>query len=182
MSSILSCLTGKTRGIRSIITVLLPKIFDHEDKELPTGEQGEIVVRGPNVMLGYYKRPAETAETLRGGWLHTGDVGYLDEDGYLFITDRIKDMIINYCCASVKGRARVNQLLNFPKVNPFAQHFLARSTFLSIFPTAVSGISLIISICFGTSKGEHLSFANLVISSFRAFSSPSYLKTGSNCT
>ena len=70
------------------------KIFDHEDNELPAGEQGEIVVRGPNVMLGYYKRPAETAETLRGGWLHTGDAGYLDQDGYLFITDRIKDMII----------------------------------------------------------------------------------------
>ena len=70
------------------------KIVDHQDNELPTGQQGEIVVNGPNVMLGYYKRPAETAETLRGGWLHTGDVGYRDEDGYLFITDRIKDMII----------------------------------------------------------------------------------------
>jgi long-chain acyl-CoA synthetase len=70
------------------------KIFDPEDNELPLGEQGEIVVKGLNVMVGYYKRSDDTQEALRGGWLHTGDVGYLDNDGYLFITDRIKDMII----------------------------------------------------------------------------------------
>jgi long-chain acyl-CoA synthetase len=70
------------------------KIFDLEDKELPVGEQGEIVVKGPNVMIGYYKQPEETQDTLRNGWLHTGDVGYVDKDGYLFITDRIKDLVI----------------------------------------------------------------------------------------
>ena len=70
------------------------KIFDVEDKELPTGEQGEIVVKGPNVMTGYYKQPKETREALHNGWLHTGDIGFVDEDGYLFITDRIKDLVI----------------------------------------------------------------------------------------
>ncbi len=70
------------------------KIFNLDDNEVQAGEQGEIVLRGPNVMVGYYKNAEATAEALRGGWLHTGDVGYRDEDGYLFITDRIKDMII----------------------------------------------------------------------------------------
>ena len=70
------------------------RIFGDDGKELPRGEHGEIVVRGPNVMKGYYKAPEATAETLRGGWLRTGDIGYLDDEGYLYITDRKKDMII----------------------------------------------------------------------------------------
>ena len=69
-------------------------IMDPEDNPLPPGEQGEICARGPNVMAGYHGMPDATAETLRNGWLHTGDIGYLDEDGYLFVVDRVKDMII----------------------------------------------------------------------------------------
>ena len=70
------------------------KIFDGENNPLPPGERGEIVMQGPSVMKGYFNLPEKTAEAMSGGWLHTGDIGYLDEDGYLFVVDRVKDMII----------------------------------------------------------------------------------------
>ena len=71
------------------------KIVDIEtgERELPVGEDGEIIIRGPQVMLGYWRDPEETALTLRNGWLHTGDIGHLDTEGYLYIVDRKKDMI-----------------------------------------------------------------------------------------
>jgi len=69
------------------------KIFDESDGELPFGEQGEIVIRGDGVMQGYWNRADESKASLRGGWLHTGDVGRMDKDGYVYITDRVKDMI-----------------------------------------------------------------------------------------
>ncbi len=72
------------------------KIVDPEtDEELPLGEVGELAVRGPQVMKGYWNRPEETAKTLRNGWLHTGDMAKMDEEGYFFIVDRKKDMIIS---------------------------------------------------------------------------------------
>lgn len=70
------------------------KIVDENDNEVPRGTVGEVAARGPHVMLGYWNRPEETAKALRGGWMHTGDGGYLDDNGYLFIVDRIKDMIV----------------------------------------------------------------------------------------
>jgi long-chain acyl-CoA synthetase len=71
------------------------KIFDAEDRELPAGEIGEIVTRSDCVMAGYWQNPEASAKTLRGGWLHTGDVGSMDEAGFLTIRDRSKDMIIS---------------------------------------------------------------------------------------
>ena len=70
-------------------------VVDAEDRPLPIGQAGEIVARGPNVMLGYWNRPALTAEALRNGWMHTGDIGQFDADGYLYVVDRLKDMIIS---------------------------------------------------------------------------------------
>ena len=71
-------------------------IFDEEDKALPRGKDnvGEIVIRGHNVMKGYYKNPEATAEAFKGGWFHSGDMGYQDEDGFYFIVDRKKELII----------------------------------------------------------------------------------------
>jgi long-chain acyl-CoA synthetase len=70
------------------------KCFDDDDNEVPPGTRGEVVIRGSNVMKGYYKRPEATAEAFRSGWFHTGDIGIMDEEGYLAIVDRKKDMIL----------------------------------------------------------------------------------------
>jgi long-chain acyl-CoA synthetase len=70
------------------------KIFDEQDRELPPRSIGEIVLRGPNIMKGYYKNEAATRESFRSGWFHTGDLGYSDEDGFFYVVDRKSDMII----------------------------------------------------------------------------------------
>lgn len=71
------------------------RIAGPDGAELPTGEVGEILARSGTIMAGYWRDPEQTASTIRDGWLHTGDAGYMDEEGYVFITDRIKDMIIS---------------------------------------------------------------------------------------
>jgi len=93
------------------------KIMDAEsgNKEMPVGEIGEIVVKGPQVMKGYWNKPEETAQVLRGGWLYTGDIGKFDEDGYLYIVDRKKDMLI-YKGYNVYPRDLEEVLNEHPKV------------------------------------------------------------------
>ena len=87
-------------GVRKIGSIGVPLpgqqvvILDEDGNECPRGQAGEICIGGDVVMKGYYNRPEATAETIVNGFLHTGDVGYMDEDGYIFIVDRIKDMII----------------------------------------------------------------------------------------
>jgi acyl-CoA synthetase (AMP-forming)/AMP-acid ligase II len=70
------------------------RIVGPDDEELPCGDVGEIVARGPTVMLGYWQMPEATAEAMRGGWMHTGDLGRMDDEGYITVVDRLKDMII----------------------------------------------------------------------------------------
>ncbi|HBV99028.1 MAG: O-succinylbenzoate--CoA ligase [Peptococcaceae bacterium BICA1-7] len=86
--------TGKTGSIGLPIPGVEVRIVDYEDREVPVNQIGEIIVRGPNVMRGYYNRPEETNWAMRNGWFHTGDLAYVDSDGYLFIVDRKKDLII----------------------------------------------------------------------------------------
>jgi long-chain acyl-CoA synthetase len=70
------------------------KILDEDGNEMPTGQKGEIVVKGDNVMLGYWNNPTATAETLKNGWLHTGDMGYMGKDGFLYVLGRFKSLLI----------------------------------------------------------------------------------------
>ncbi len=71
------------------------RIVDHESKDVPTGERGELLIKGPGVTPGYWQLPEVTAQTIEDGWLHSGDVAVRDEDGYYYIVDRWKDMYIS---------------------------------------------------------------------------------------
>jgi len=88
-------LAGKTKSAGQAAPGVDLVIMDEQNNILPTGTIGEICMRGSNVMLGYRNLPEQTASTIVDGWMHTGDGGYLDEDGFLFIVDRVKDMIIS---------------------------------------------------------------------------------------
>lgn len=95
------------------------RVVDDSGHALHPGETGELLFRGPNIMKGYYNHPEETGEIIRDGWLHTGDLGYMDEDGYVFITGYMKDMIItsgfNVYCREV-----VNVLNSLPGIEDSA--------------------------------------------------------------
>jgi len=119
-SSVATSITGQDALDRpdsvglAVPTVEL-QIIDGMGNVLGPNESGEVCIKGPIIMAGYWNKPEATAETVRDGWLHTGDVGHLDEDGYLFITDRAKDMIIrggeNVYCVEIE-----NRLVHHPRI------------------------------------------------------------------
>jgi long-chain acyl-CoA synthetase len=114
-------------GVRKAGSVGIPifdsdvKIVDlkNDTREVPMGEEGEILQKGPQVMKGYWNKPEETAATLKDGWLHSGDIGRIDEDGYLYIVDRIKDMI-KYKGYNVFPRTLEELLYQHPKIKEAA--------------------------------------------------------------
>src|SRR5262249_9547480 len=101
------------------LPILDVKIVDAEGKELPEGQLGELLIHGPTITPGYWNRPDATAETVRDGWLHTGDLGYRDADGYYFVVDRAKDMILrggeNVYCTEIE-----NCLADHPEIDEAA--------------------------------------------------------------
>ncbi|MFI9275482.1 AMP-binding protein [Kitasatospora sp. NPDC052896] len=106
----------RLRSAGKILPGVEVEIRDPQDNALPTGELGEICVRSQTVMQGYWKQPELTAEVLRDGWLHTGDLGHLDKDGYLTIVDRLKDMII-----VVGGHVYTTELEDLLNTHPHIQ-------------------------------------------------------------
>ncbi len=85
---------GKLRSAGKAVGTCELKIVDEQGYEVPTGTVGQVAVKGPITMLGYWNKPEQTAEVLKDGWVYTGDGGYLDDEGFLFIADRLKDMIV----------------------------------------------------------------------------------------
>src|SRR6202035_2679004 len=86
---------GRVGSCGRPFTIAEVAVFDDQDRSVPPGEHGEIVCRGPQTMAYYWNNPEATAQAFRNGWLHTGDVGYMDEDGFFYLVDRKNDMLIS---------------------------------------------------------------------------------------
>jgi len=99
-------LADKPNSTGLLLPIFDVKCIDSEGNELRTGETGEICIRGPQVIKGYLNRPEATAETIVDGWLHTGDIGFVDEDNFIYLVDRAKDMVLrggeNVYCSEVE--------------------------------------------------------------------------------
>jgi acyl-CoA synthetase (AMP-forming)/AMP-acid ligase II len=98
---------AKPDSVGPPVPVVTVKVVDPDGQEVPTGSIGELWIKGPNVVKGYWNKPEATAAVFTDGWLHTGDVARLDEEGFVYIVDRAKDMLIrggeNVYCVEIEG-------------------------------------------------------------------------------
>ncbi len=115
-------------------------IMNDDGEMLPQGERGEICCRGPQTMVGYWNRPEETKKTFRGGWLHTGDLGYMDEDGFFYIVDRKNDMFISGGF-NIYPREVEDVMMEFPGVSEVAVVGLPDDKWGQQVAAAVSGVA-----------------------------------------
>jgi long-chain acyl-CoA synthetase len=129
------------------------KVVDSNDSEVKQGEQGEIIIRGPNIMKGYFNQPEETAMALRNGWFHSGDVGVFDTEGYLYIVDRIKDIVItggeNVYPKEVEDLLHQHKAVNECGVVglPHHEYGEAVTAFVTLKPGMIADESTLISFC-----------------------------------
>ncbi|MFK5973131.1 MAG: long-chain fatty acid--CoA ligase [Flavobacteriaceae bacterium] len=107
--------SGKLKSAGRAISCAEVRIVDIDGKEVTNGVTGEIIVKGPNAMLGYWNKPEETATSLKNGWVHTGDAGFMDKDGFVFLVDRVKDMIVSGG-ENVYSVVTENAVMNHPAV------------------------------------------------------------------
>jgi acyl-CoA synthetase (AMP-forming)/AMP-acid ligase II len=115
-------LAGRPELLRSTgraVVLAELRVVDKDSREVPRGTVGELAIRGPNVMKGYWRNPEATAEAIRDGWLHTGDAASMDEEGYIFLADRIKDMIVSGG-TNIYPREVENALLEHPDLKDVA--------------------------------------------------------------
>jgi len=129
-----------------ILPVLDIKTIDGKGNELPPGETGEICIYGPHIVKGYLNRPQATAETIVDGWLHAGDIGYIDEHNFVYLVDRAKDMVLrggeNVYCAEVEAA-----IYSYPDIAECAvfsvpDERLGEEVGVAILPAADSGIDI----------------------------------------
>lgn len=107
--------SGKLKSAGQAVACVEIRIVDKEDIDLQPNEVGEVIVKGPNRMLKYWNKPEETATSLRDGWIYTGDMGYLDTEGFLFLVDRAKDMIVSGG-ENIYSTETENAIMKYPAV------------------------------------------------------------------
>jgi len=115
----------KSCGVPVIITQL--RIVDDKNQDVGVGVVGELIVKGPHMMKGYWRKEEETKRTIVDGWIHTGDIGYMDEDGFVYLVDRKNDMIITGGMNVFRSKSRIFSLSTRPLRKPSLSAFLTKN-------------------------------------------------------